>query len=336
VIPTPALTAWRRRHPWPEMVQVEQDALLSRIAIAVADDPALGGELAWRGGTCLHKLHLPDPFRYSEDLDYVLLATARRHGAICDDIERLLRALGFDVGGRRVSSDRIVVRAATPATEPRAGAANDLITIKIEVNCAERTRADRLDQRDHRIEIGRWWSGGARVATFDDAELVGSKFRAIAQRRKGRDLFDLWAARRHLAIDDRDLADSAWWYACECAGVTPLNLTTRLRASLDDPSFVADLDPLLARPVPEYDATAFGRILIRWIDAHVVPRDAAARGGNKARRDEARWAKHGWEPGRVRCVDLNRSATQDARCPNWLDEGVHCPEHGAQPSLAGW
>ena len=31
----------------------------------------LGPELAFRGGTCLHKLCLPQPFRYSEDLDYV-------------------------------------------------------------------------------------------------------------------------------------------------------------------------------------------------------------------------------------------------------------------------
>lgn len=31
----------------------------------------LGPELAFWGGTCLHKLHLPAPLRYSEDLDYV-------------------------------------------------------------------------------------------------------------------------------------------------------------------------------------------------------------------------------------------------------------------------
>ncbi len=56
--------------------QVEQDLLLSRLIIEVANHPYLGGELVFRGGTCLHKLHLDTPRRYSEDLDYVRTTAA--------------------------------------------------------------------------------------------------------------------------------------------------------------------------------------------------------------------------------------------------------------------
>ena len=45
--------------------------MLSRLIVEIAQHELLGGELAFRGGTCLHKLHLPEPLRYSEDLDYV-------------------------------------------------------------------------------------------------------------------------------------------------------------------------------------------------------------------------------------------------------------------------
>ncbi len=71
MIDRPALIAWRSKAPWPNPVQVEQDLLLSRLMIEIAGDDVLGPELVMRGGTCLHKLHLPTPLRYSEDLDYV-------------------------------------------------------------------------------------------------------------------------------------------------------------------------------------------------------------------------------------------------------------------------
>lgn len=45
--------------------------MLSRLIIEIANDDYLGDELVFRGGTCLHKLHAPEPLRYSEDLDNV-------------------------------------------------------------------------------------------------------------------------------------------------------------------------------------------------------------------------------------------------------------------------
>lgn len=65
------LNQWATRAPWPVPAQVEQDLVLSRLIVEIAQHDLLGSELALRGGTCLHKLHLPQPLRYSEDLDYV-------------------------------------------------------------------------------------------------------------------------------------------------------------------------------------------------------------------------------------------------------------------------
>jgi hypothetical protein len=70
VIPQAYLNQWATRAPWPQQHQVEQDLVLSRL-IEIAQHELLGAELAFRGGTCLHKLHLPKQLRYSEDLDYV-------------------------------------------------------------------------------------------------------------------------------------------------------------------------------------------------------------------------------------------------------------------------
>ncbi len=52
---------WQQRVPWPTLEQVEQDLVLSRLIVEIANHPLLGNELVFRGGTCLHKLWLDQP-----------------------------------------------------------------------------------------------------------------------------------------------------------------------------------------------------------------------------------------------------------------------------------
>jgi hypothetical protein len=71
VIAQAYLNEWASKAPWSQQIQIEQDLILSRLIVEIAQHELLGPELAFRGGTCLHKLHLSAPLRYSEDLDYV-------------------------------------------------------------------------------------------------------------------------------------------------------------------------------------------------------------------------------------------------------------------------
>lgn len=54
MIPRPAIVEWGRTVPWPTVDQIEQDLLLSRLIVEIANDAYLGEELVFRGGTCLH------------------------------------------------------------------------------------------------------------------------------------------------------------------------------------------------------------------------------------------------------------------------------------------
>ncbi|RTL09326.1 MAG: hypothetical protein EKK62_02785 [Acidimicrobiia bacterium] len=76
MIPAGHITRWAKNAPWPTREQVEQDLVLSRLIVEIANHPLLGDELVFRGGTCLHRLHLPTPRRYSEDLDYVRVTSS--------------------------------------------------------------------------------------------------------------------------------------------------------------------------------------------------------------------------------------------------------------------
>jgi hypothetical protein len=71
MIPQDYITAWSRIAPWTSQRQVEQDLIISRALVAIFSDPFLRGELRFRGGTALNKLHFPVPLRYSEDIDLV-------------------------------------------------------------------------------------------------------------------------------------------------------------------------------------------------------------------------------------------------------------------------
>lgn len=90
------VTAWAAVAPWPFEYQIEQDLLLSRMIVEIANHPLLGSERRMRGGTCLHKLVLPRAQRYSEDLDYVR-STKSGAGPIVDALREIADAVGLDV-----------------------------------------------------------------------------------------------------------------------------------------------------------------------------------------------------------------------------------------------
>jgi predicted nucleotidyltransferase component of viral defense system len=96
LIPQAFITEWQARAPWPQPFQIEQDLILSRLMIEIATRPPLAEEFVMRGGTCLHKLHLPEPHRYSEDLDYVR-RTKTGIGIYLDALRELAADVGLEV-----------------------------------------------------------------------------------------------------------------------------------------------------------------------------------------------------------------------------------------------
>jgi predicted nucleotidyltransferase component of viral defense system len=325
MIPRPALTAWRRISPWRDDLQVEQDLLLSRLAIDVANHPATSGMLVWRGGTCLHKLHLPTARRYSVDLDYVLLGGGD-HGQIARVLAQVAAAAGFDNVRTTVTSTRVNVQASADAT------AGGRLTVKVEVNCHDVPPLFDLIRLPLAVET-RWWEGAADVRTFQPAELLGTKLRALAQRRKGRDLADLSLARRELAVVDEDLALAADHYLRhEDPPVTPGMLRAALAGHVRDPSFVNDLDDLVTTPLEGFAADVEAHRLILWTDRYLDPLFNARRSRNAVRREHQQAEKHGYAPGLIQCPGFELLEGNLSRCVSWLQPGDVCRDHPGLPT----
>jgi Nucleotidyl transferase AbiEii toxin, Type IV TA system len=124
---------------------------------------------------------------------------------------------------------------------PTAGAGR--IRIKIEMNIAETQSFLPRITRPHLVD-SRWWSGQAEVRTFEIDELMSTKLRALYQRRKGRDLFDLWLGLTVLEADPDRIVAGFKHYMREAAFSYP-QLRENLAAKLVAPGFERDLDTLV-------------------------------------------------------------------------------------------
>jgi predicted nucleotidyltransferase component of viral defense system len=261
VIDRPALIAWRAKAPWPNTVQIEQDLLLSRLMIEIALDERLGPELAMRGGTCLHKLHLPAPLRYSEDLDYVR-TTRTGIKPYTQALGEIAERLGFKVSSRKRSGQMVHVYLDAQPTEGLG-----LIRIKIEMNIAETDSYRPRTTVRHAIETS-WWSGEADISTYETSELLATKLRALYQRSKGRDLFDLWLGLTTLKADPEQIVSGCNHYMQGATFSFP-ELRDNLTAKLEDARFRRDLDALVTRIPEDYDPDTAADLMMQQLGSRL-------------------------------------------------------------------
>lgn len=246
MIPLDFITEWRGSVPWVEDSQVEQDLILSRALVEIYGVSDIAGGFAFRGGTALYKLHLSPPARYSEDIDLVQIAPGPIGEALSAVRARLDPWLGTPK--RTLKEGRIVLlyrmRSEEPAPRP--------MRLKIEINSREHFSAFPLIERPYGVR-SRWFTGRAAIRTYQLDELLGTKLRALYQRKKSRDLFDLWTAQRTAEVDPARVVSSFLRYVGETGlRVSRAEFEANLGAKLEDPTFRRDIEPLLA-PGAEWD-----------------------------------------------------------------------------------
>jgi len=237
VIPADFITEWRTHTRWASDEQVEQDLVLCRALVEISEDVELADSIALRGGTALHKLHCSPARRYSEDIDLVQL----RPGPIGPTIDRLRAKLDSWLGEpRREQGEgvRLIYRFESeipPVVRLR---------LKIEVNTREHFTVRSTVKRRFDVE-SRWWRGAAEVTTFEIEELLGTKLRALYQRRKGRDLFDLCVA-LDAGIDPAAIVDIFRAYARRGGhNITRALFEENLAGKAAQPAFTEDIARLL-------------------------------------------------------------------------------------------
>lgn len=256
--------------PWAEQYQVEQDLLLCRVMIALFNDQFLSSQIAMRGGTLLHKVQLAPAARYSEDVDLVVVGIRP-----ADHVRRAMRRVLADVlGGPKTSvwdTIKLAIRntvkpsrilrmtySVRSVIEP-----SRMLEIVVEANVTER--------KPHRPVVEMPFSfpfrGQAiqtRVKGFDIHEMLGTKLRALFQRKRGRDLFDLyWALTQSpTRINPTEIIASFQHYLKqEGTNAAREEFIGILADHLKDRGFCSDMEPLLRTDI-SYDPQIAGRYVI--------------------------------------------------------------------------
>jgi predicted nucleotidyltransferase component of viral defense system len=254
VFPKADIVRWRALAPWADDDDVEQDLVITLALFDIFGDATLKEALAFRGGTALHKLHLAPAARYSEDIDLV----QREPGPIGPVLSRLRRVLEW-IGPARSDTGkhpRVTFRFETETGAPR--------RVKIEINSHE--HHGHVVSRLYAVPdlpVGK----SAAVPTYELDELLATKLRALYQRRKGRDLFDLWWA--HEQADPDPARVVALLAEYQAAAGRPMIRASELRMNLAAkrvPSFLEEVRPLL-RPGVAYDPAA----ALDWVEATFIP-----------------------------------------------------------------
>jgi predicted nucleotidyltransferase component of viral defense system len=183
MIPQAFITEWSQQVPWQANEQVEQDLVICRALVEIFSDEWLKTRLAFRGGTALHKLFLNPQARYSEDIDLVQISS----GPIKDIVEHLQSCLTF-LGKASTDTRKLGMRVNYHYESEFSPIQR--MKLKVEINTREHFSVLGHEKVPFEIKSS-WYTRSCIITTYKLEELLGTKLRALYQRRKGRDLFDL-------------------------------------------------------------------------------------------------------------------------------------------------
>jgi len=246
MIPRRYIEEWKAQAPWPDNAQVEQDLVIERALVEIFSDDLLRSNLAFRGGTAFHKLYLKPQSRYSEDIDLVQIKEGPI-GPLLDRLRARMNFLGKGRSERSLHNNSMIYRFESeipPVINMR---------LKIEINTREHFNVLGLKEVDFNIKNS-WFSGECKLTTFELEELFGSKLRALYQRRKGRDLFDLYWGYTHHDIDTAKLLKCYREYMRFVVDNPPSQkeFLLNMEEKMKDKEFTNDIHVIL-RPGIEYD-----------------------------------------------------------------------------------
>lgn len=263
MIPRDYITEWRVHAPWVQDFQIEQDLVISRALVAIFSNPLLGKSLAFRGGTALYKLHIKPAARYSEDIDLVQI-NAEPAGPIMGALRDVLDPwLGKPQWKQTEGRVTFVYRFDSEGSPPLR------LRLKVEINTREHFAVYGVTDSPFSVS-SRWFAGDAEIRTYTLDELLGTKMRALYQRKKNRDLFDLALALERGMVDPMRVIDTFSRYMDHGGHrVSRAEFERNIALKLRDPQFTGDIGPLLAAGFEWDEFSAAARVRAQLI-AHLA------------------------------------------------------------------
>jgi predicted nucleotidyltransferase component of viral defense system len=225
---------------------IEKDYVLGWLLAAIASEPRFADSWVFKGGTCLRKCYY-ETYRFSEDLDFTIInggpETAEELVPALQSVADWLRGRsGIDIevtandvrrGRNRRGNATTVVRVAFRGPRNPPG----LPKVKIDLTSDEVLAAP-VVKRSILHPYSDATALSAQVTAYSIAELLAEKIRALVERCRPRDLYDVINVYRHPElVGDPAAVRDALSTKCAYAGVTVPDaaaiLASRFREELD-------------------------------------------------------------------------------------------------------
>ncbi len=246
MIPRRYIIEWKKYAEWVSDHQVEQDLVISRAITEIFNDKILSSKLAFRGGTALHKLYITSRNRYSEDIDLVQI-NQEPITEIFDRIRKVLGFLGMPKTKQSITNNTALFRFDSeyqPVINLR---------LKVEINTREHFNILGLVQIPFEVKSS-WHKDKCNINTYRIEELIGTKLRALYQRNKGRDLYDIHKALVSFDLNIGDVLNCYNKYMSYSVGNIPSKKSylKNLELKMLDKEFRNDIKGLL-KPNEDYN-----------------------------------------------------------------------------------
>lgn len=242
-----SIIEWSAVSPWKANEQVEQDLIISRSLVELFSDDFIADRLAFRGGTALHKLFLQPQSRYSEDIDLVQTLEGP-FGPTINKIREILSFLGIPKISQKERNNTMSFKFESEIQPVQ------ILKLKIEINCRDNHSIYDLQKKNFAVNSS-WYTGRCQVTTYQIEELLGTKLKALFQRKKGRDLYDIYkSVISDPTISTKKILDSYKYYMKKEPGGIPDRITylKNIEAKMNDSEFTGDITALL-HPDERYD-----------------------------------------------------------------------------------
>ncbi len=269
---------------------VEKDFVLGWLLAAIAQQQETAAHWVFKGGTCLKKCYF-ETYRFSEDLDFTLLPEAAYDAPSLTQTLREIVAIAHELSGITFPEDAVSVvlrrdKLGRDTFQGKIGYRGPLVTpgtprILFDLTRHEPVLSEPEDRPvfhsypDHLPE-------GTLVQSYGIEELVAEKTRALLERTRPRDLYDVLFLIETRGEDiDAEGARELFRQKCEVKGITPPSSEDLLVTVRSSGELRADWEHMLAHQLPvlppfETQLVRLGPAL-RWIDASPPPTPALPR-----------------------------------------------------------
>ena len=239
-------------------VAVEKDFVISVILMLISKLPEFSrysDKMVFRGGTCIKKVFFPKETRFSEDLDFANL-TPEESSSFLQEVNHLIgRNLGVTTFERseteyKNESGLDFILYYTSLLQQR-----NHITFNL-------STASPIEQvKRMKVDVSPFFRKSPNVLCMTLKEIVSEKMRALLQRKKPRDVFDVWFLihEKGIKLDKRLLLkklqrsyDAAPFNAKKDAATYIISdVVSQIKEVVTEKAWNNELGGLIMRPMPE-------------------------------------------------------------------------------------